>query len=383
MEEKIEQENNQLKLDYSIQSPTERNELVKKIIANTPPEKLTNRYLQILANYIIFAMTKEQKKSKTINTENRMITINKRQTSFEGLVSKFQNGEDGIYGIITNDKNIIFTPKVSITEQDVNEIPALKELRQAIKDVQESEKKATGKRKFLLRKQLIQMRQDQYVIRNAFKQPRYCLNAIKSFNTLKFDDKITVEDGVVNDFSLISLMNYKHVSALLCHYSKLKEDCYGKFYTDGYFLMEDLDNLIQKALKDFPLYLDLLIFKIDGKSNLQIQELLQDLHDTRYSIEYISCLWRNKIPKMIAEQAQRDYLNWYYTEKEKGKWKKCTRCGEIKLANNKFFSKNNSSKDGFYSICKCCRNKKKRQKKNNKNKIIKKITYEEWAKYYN
>ena len=74
------------KLDYTIQSPQERTELVKKIVESVPSQQLTNRYLEILANYIIFAMTKEQKKQKEINTDNRMITINKRQISFEGLI---------------------------------------------------------------------------------------------------------------------------------------------------------------------------------------------------------------------------------------------------------------------------------------------------------
>ena len=56
--EEAEENDNQLRLDYYIESPEERNELVKKIIAQTPPEKLTNKYLEILADYIIFAMTK-------------------------------------------------------------------------------------------------------------------------------------------------------------------------------------------------------------------------------------------------------------------------------------------------------------------------------------
>ena len=60
---------------------------------------------------------------------------------------------------------------------------------------------------------------------------------------------------------------------------------------------------------------------------------------------------------MIAEKAQEDYLVWYYTNKERGKWKKCSCCGEIKLAHPFFFSKNSGSKDGYYSICKKCRNK--------------------------
>ena len=37
-----------------------------------------------------------------------MTTINKRETSFEGLIGQFENGEDGIYNLVKNDKNIIF-----------------------------------------------------------------------------------------------------------------------------------------------------------------------------------------------------------------------------------------------------------------------------------
>ena len=352
-----------IKLDYTIQSPVERNELVKKIIASLPPQKLTKRYLEVLADYIIFAKTKEERKRQdSVNTDNRLITINKRQTSFQGLVGKFENGEDGVYNLFTEDKNIIFTPKISITEEDLEEIPALRELRNAIEQVEKAAKTARGKRKFLLKKQIIQMRQDQYVIKTSYKQPIFCLNAVKNFSSMSFDDNISIsQDGKIKDKSLISFMNPKHVSALLRNYSRLKEDCYGKFYTDGYYMMEVLEELVDKALKEkYPLYYSLLIYKIDGKSNLEIQDLLKKEHGIRHSVEYISSLWRNKIPKLIAEQAEIDFLYWYYLEKEKGKWKKCSRCGEVKLAHNKFFSKNNSSKDGFYSICKQCRNKRKR-----------------------
>ena len=93
--------------------------------------------------------------------------------------------------------------------------------------------------------------------------------------------------------------------------------------------------------------------------NQDIQQKLYEDYGIKHSVEYISSLWRNKIPKLIAEAAEKRWLIWHYTEEEKGKWKKCSRCGQIKLAHPKFFSKNKSSKDGYYSICKCCRNKKK------------------------
>lgn len=349
------------KLDYSLQTPQERNELVKKIIDETPPEQLTNKYLTILSDYIIFAMDKEERKKKKILTDNRMVTVNRRETSFQGLAGQLENGEDGIYNMIANDKNIIFMPKVTITEEDIKEIPGLKDLRDAIDNVEKQFKAATGKRKFLLKKQLIEMRQDQYVLKSAYRQPMYMMNVTKSFSKLQLDGKITItEDGQVKSTELVSLFDQKHVSALLCNYSKLKEDAWSKFSSDSYYLMEDLDNLIERTLKDkYPLYYDLLIYKIDGKQNIEIQELLNEKYGIKHSVEYISSLWRNKIPKLLAEQAQEDYLIWYYTMQERGKWKRCSRCGEVKLAHNRFFSKNKTSKDGFYSICKCCRNKKK------------------------
>ena len=293
-----------------------------------------------------------------------MVTVNKRETSFQGLAGMLENGEDGIYNMITNDKNIIFTPKINISKKDIDEIPTLKELREAIAAIEEQEKEASGKRKFLLRKQLIEMRQDQYVMKSAFRKPIYFVNAVKSFPKIDFDENITITpDKKIKSDGLVSLFNPLHISALLRHYSKLKEDSYGKFWTDSYFLMEDLDNLIDGALKKrHPLYYDLLIYKIDGKTNAEIQELLHQKHGIKHSVEYISSLWRNKIPKLIAEKAQEEYLIWYYTEKERGKWKRCSRCGQIKLADNRFFSKNKTSKDSFYSICKECRNKKTDQK---------------------
>lgn len=356
-------ENAPLKLDYFLQTPEERNKLVKKIVAQTPPEKLTNRYLEILTDYIIFAMDKEERKQKKILTDNRMVTVNKRETSYEGLVGKLENGEDGLYNMITNDKNIIFQPKVSITEVDLAEIEPLRELRTEIKKIEEEIKKATGKRKYLLKKQLIEMRQDQYVIKNSYRQPSYSTNIIKSFAKLDLDENITInEEGKPISDDLVSLFNPKHISALLCNYSNIKQECYGRFTSDVYYLMEDLDNLTEAALKDYPLYADLLLYKIDGKQNIEIQRLIQRDYNITYSLEYISSLWRNKIPKLIAEKAEEDYLLWYYTYKERGYWKRCSRCGQIKLGHNKFFSKNKTSKDGWYSICKCCRNTKTKDK---------------------
>lgn len=120
-----------IKLDYTLETPEERNELVNKILRDLEENNITPtpQYLESLANYLILSvekqerhLLKEKKERQDVLTDNRMVTINKRETSFEGLVSQLENGENGIYNMITQDKNIIFQPKITITKQDLEEI---------------------------------------------------------------------------------------------------------------------------------------------------------------------------------------------------------------------------------------------------------------------
>ena len=122
--------------------------------------------------------------------------------------------------------------------------------------------------------------------------------------------------------------------------------------------MHDFDIIADGALKNYPLYEKIVEYKIDGLQNIDIQEKIQMEFGIKHSLEYISSLWRNKIPKIITSYAEDQFLDYYYLNEEKGKYKKCSRCGQIKLAHNKYFSKNKTSRDGFYSICKACRNGK-------------------------
>lgn len=123
------------------------------------PEPNSN-YLEILADYLILCMEKQEKREKKILTENRLATVNKREISFEGLVSQFENGEDGIYNLITENKNQIFQPKVSITKKDLEDIEPLRQIREAIDIWEKKLKTATGRDAYIIKRTLIELRKD-------------------------------------------------------------------------------------------------------------------------------------------------------------------------------------------------------------------------------
>lgn len=257
------------KLDYSLQSPEDRKALVEQILAETPDP--APQYLETLADYLILCMEKQERKEKKILTDNRLITVNRRETSFEGLVSQFENGEDGIYNLITNDKHTIFKPKVSITKQDIEDIPLLKQLKHTI-DIWENElKTANGREAYIIKKALIEMRKEQYIIKNAYKTPINAMKLIHSKAVIPLDDKTCIfdDDGYPIPDG-ISLLDYKVCAAVLQNYSKLKEDSWDCFDSDMWYLIQDFDLLADKALAPYPLYYRLVEYKIDGKSNLEI-----------------------------------------------------------------------------------------------------------------
>lgn len=367
---------NYIKLDYTLNTVEERLNLVNKIIEETPSEKLTKQYLERLADYLLLKYKKEKDltKQKTgkdnILTENRKKHIYTREISLEGLAYSFNNnnensnsiGEDGIYNVINDNKNILLTPKNPITDKDIAEVPGLAELTDTIHELEARfDNTKDPKQRKSLKDNIISLYKDRYILRTSHKGHINCINPTKVIYKMELYENITLdENDEIQVDANISLLIPTHVSYILCNYSKMKEGCYDKFESDIYYLLLHLEELVDQTLREkYPLYYDLLIYKIDGMQNSDIQRELEQKYNIRYSVEYISSLWRNKIPKLIAEQAQTNWLTWHYTEEEPGVFKKCSRCGQIKLAHNRFFSKNKSSKDGFYSICKCCRNKKR------------------------
>ena len=355
-----------MQLDYSLTTPEERIECVNKLIKETPDEKLTPQYLLYMSNYILFTQdrnqTKKEKKAEYPTlTKNREITINKRQVSYEEIVSNLENGEDGIYAMITNDKNQILDPKAPITQADKEEIPGMQALLNTIDSLKRQFDRAKGTARYNLKKTIIETWQQAYILKASYRGTgtRSHNAQIKSFAKMDIPEIVEFDENQMPFArTSLSLLNPDHISFLLCYYSKLKEECWDDLQCDMHWLLIDLENLTYNTLaEDYPLLYDLVIWKVDGLTNEDIQIEVNYKYGEWHSEQYYSSLWRKRIPRLLFEQAQKDYLIWYYTNVEYGYWKKCTKCGEIKLGHPAFYSRN-TSKDGWYSQCKDCKNGK-------------------------
>ena len=342
-------------LDYTLQSSLERKAYIEQLLTTQP--EWTADDLERMADYLVFCMDKEERKRKQILTANRMVTINKRETSFEGLAEKFENGEDGVYNIMTKNKHQLLQPKQKITEWDIENLPGMKDTIEAIEFWKSVIPHVEGKSKYIAKKALIEFRKQQYLIKSE-----YICQSKSTPSYAKLNIELPCEEWVDENGNVccsgVSLCSPRVCSVILCNYSKLKQSGYENTGSDTYYLMDEFDEISEAALRPYPLYYRIAQLKVDGLQNTQIQEILNEEFKISHSLEYISSLWRKKIPALIASEAEDRFLDWYYLVKEKGSYKRCSRCGKIKLAHNKYFSKNSTSKDGFYSICKDCRNHK-------------------------
>jgi hypothetical protein len=76
------------------------------------------------------------------------------------------------------------------------------------------------------------------------------------------------------------------------------------------YVMYDFDKVSGAALEKYPLYYRIVECKIDGMQNIDIQKTLDKEFGISHSLEYISSLWRKKIPNLIASEAEDQFLSW-------------------------------------------------------------------------
>ena len=138
-----------MQLDYNLKTPEERIDYVNKFLKENSKTYLNKKALSYLSDYILFIgdknqTKKEKQEERPVLTKNREATIDKRQISYEGIVATLENGEDGLYNMIRNDKNQILDPRSPITDLDKQNIPGLQDYMDTISNLQTQLANAKG-----------------------------------------------------------------------------------------------------------------------------------------------------------------------------------------------------------------------------------------------
>ena len=133
-------------------------------------------------------------------------------------------------------------------------------------------KTAQGRDAYIIKSTIIELRKDRYVLRNAYRRPIVATKLTRSRHEVALDDDFWFDDEGYIIPEGVSLCDPKIVSIILCNYSQCKQECWGEFDKDLWYLMDDFDKVADGALKDYPLYERIVEYKIDGLQNIDIQE---------------------------------------------------------------------------------------------------------------
>ena len=220
---------------------------------------------------------------------------------------------------------------------------------------------------------LIELRRQQYTLRDSYKvsivKKPYTMAPPLEETSINFGTEIAVKPLGLYEPSLFQLMpdptalseedlsaisrrlapsnapyifdfeNENHVRELFDIYYDIEDEDFRKtfeFYRAKANLTE-AQNLILEA-------------KMAGKTN---EEINKELGDQKVAVNYISSIYRKKLPLLFSEAARRhreEAENIFFKEN----FKTCKKCGKTYLRSPDFFVRNRKSSDGLVGVCKEC-----------------------------
>lgn len=301
-----------------------------------------------------------------ITTESRLVTIKKHETSYQSLSAKFEAGADAVEALsqsrsVTQER---ITRKIKpITQRELNEIPGLKQRFESAQFWAEKKKSSTGRAAWIAAKAFredkafcYEIRDNYYGVMQTTVPPSYT----------PYPEEYPVKEWIDPDGTIhyegASLMKKNLCRELLHSQVRIKGKNWGKF-NDMWFLLMDFERYMCEVLGDLPIFAAIVECKWSGLSNNNIIIEIEEEFGKKYTAEQISNIYCNKIPELIAERATDHFIEYWYTYEEKGTYKTCSCCGRTLIAHPRFFNRNSTSKDGFYSQCKTCRSKNRKKKK--------------------
>lgn len=431
----------QYSLNYSIERDTERLEAIKDILSSLEKEP-SQTDLETMASYILYGKDEEGKNSvqrkETTDSNKRFGSFKKRADKVKSLDEILDNPladqqsfkpitEKDIY---TKKKPTIAKPKFdkqgNMIDPGDSDIPGMKELWECIDRVAHTIAVSEGKvaanpedelitdpyKLYKLKHQLIDMRRNQYYLKDAYKPTLHFINihppAAQSYNWIsdaaywmpyeQWRQKVNnsllssisknLEDYETRKTSAglevkwivrhqtFDWENPTHIKNLIDNYSAIWMQLWDDPDSWGRTLIFDFDRYCEMAhlseVRDY-----ILTRRIDRATYSTIVEEIFQKFGIKYNENHVCTILTTEIPTRIAKIAKKHRLLLETPEEER---KRCWSCKKMLPKDTLFFGLNSSRNDGFSSNCKECE-KEKRIKKggqsayDNRNKDTKKNLY--------
>lgn len=402
-------------LNYDIYSDKDRVKEINKILDNlnsTP----SNSDLELMANYILYGKdennTNAIQRKETYEEKKRYNSFKKASEKVESLDAIMDNPMMDQIGFKAMDEKYVYKkikpsikrPKFNkegqIIDPGDSQIPGMEQLWEAIDRLQKIINIADGKippdenpiitdsyKLYKMRHQLIELRRDQYYLKDLFAPTIKFLNCKPTPPQLidwdndsfywiskeEWEKKVNSsyikvsknpndyewrEDGMVKwvvRHHTFDWENPTHIKYLIDNYSAIWQMAYDQPYSDARILIMDFDRY--QTMADLsPLRQHILNRKIDKWTYLNILRELDKKWNIQYNENHICTIVTTEIPQKIAKIARRNRLLLETPIEER---KTCTICKRALPKDYLFFGKNSGRRDGFSSSCKECEKKRR------------------------
>ena len=295
--------------------------------------------LEMIANYILAVDEKDKGINYKIYTSEEIFNRACREYNVINSVAKANGGLDMNYGenileafpIFQLPKNFKKVKDLKVEKKDLEKYPPMKDYTDFYEYLKEESKrlwntKGLSKedmvRRSKIKKILPEIKKDIIEVKKQLQMPIIWKAPLKDNGGADYDELDMFDKNVVK----VLLQVHKQVD--------LQDDlsC----------ILVDLDNLINNIKFTERQYEVLELWR----NGLTIENISKELHVKENTVS----ITLDRAIDSIIKQYEKEYEEWYYLNIRKGTYKKCSKCGEVKLISQ--FSKNGNRLRGNCKDCK-------------------------------
>lgn len=398
-------------LDFSLDGAKERAEFITRMLSYKK-KPLTARQLDLITTYLLYGKDEEDGKSPVQRKELTVTTRYGRQAHPTSSLDELLE-QPGFNEVVSFEPKTRYTsPKPTFNrEENADLAPHLDELWATIdlyedmvkvreqglgkedmtpahQSFYEKAMSLTGRQLYDIKHMVVEMRREQYTIRDCFKpisltqknvhigkyfgveeeegvmwdDPESSLSirpmglyirGMKWFERPDSPETPNLPERARNPKFILDFTNPDHIYQIVENFQGLMNEAMsGDPDSNARNLLNTLNFYVEGAgLR--PEHADIFKLKLDGRSNAQIAEIVNEIYGKSHTQNYISTLYRKTICPQIAAFAQ---YHWdtYRWRRFPMKWKICNRCGQRYLRDDRNFVRKSRNWDGIANRCKKC-----------------------------